>query len=105
MLGAAQHRQDAGRAGAVLALALPDVPASSTYSPARGQNTRGPRQPPKAGTVDGVPAQALGCAMGTGAGSAQPDAPRCPGSYLLQAAAVGWAGSGRQQLRPGHYCC
>lgn len=33
------------------------VPASSTYSPAQGQNTRGPRQPPKAGTVRGVPAQ------------------------------------------------
>lgn len=27
------------------------VPASSTYSPAQGQNTRGPGQPPKAGTV------------------------------------------------------
>lgn len=81
------------------------VPASSTYSPAQGQNTRGPRQPPKAGTVQVVPAQAVGCARGTGAGGAQPDAPRCQGSYPLQAAAVGWAGSGQQQLRPGHYCC
>lgn len=42
------------------------VQASSTYSPAQGQNTRGPRQPPRTGTVRGVPAQAVGCAMGTG---------------------------------------
>lgn len=105
MLGTAQHRQDAGRAGTVLALALPDSPSQQHLQPSPGTEHKGPKVAPKAGTVRGVPAQAVGCAMGTGSGGAQPDAPRCQGSYPLQAAAVGWAGSGQQQLRPGHYCC
>lgn len=47
MLGAAQHRQDAGRAGAVLALTLPDSPSQQHLQPCPGAEHKGPKAAPQ----------------------------------------------------------
>lgn len=47
MLGTAQHRQDAGRAGAVLALALPDSPSQQHLQPCPGAEHKGPEAAPQ----------------------------------------------------------
>lgn len=54
MLGTAQHRQDAGRAGAVLALALPDSPSQQHLQPCPGAEHKGPEAAPqKQGLCEG----------------------------------------------------
>lgn len=93
MLGAAQHRQDAGRAGAVLALALPDSPSQQHLQPCPGAEHKGPKAAPQSRDCGRGPCP--GCGLCHGHRGRQCPARRSPVPGLLPAAGSR-SGMGRQ---------